>query len=332
MTRILLPLLLAALTLPLPARAKHVDATPVTLTVSPAVAASIGLRTATLRSRHWRATWTAYGQVVSPATLGAAASRLIDARQTRFAAQATAAASHAEYRRLQGLYAQHANVSRRQLEAARARARRDRAGCLRARAVLVAARDRVRSTWGPVIAGWLRNGSSRLRRLQSGRARLLRLSLPGHSRVVDPVAPVSVVTVDGVRITAHWISAAPADVAGLPGATFYLWTTHDVDRLGYGSRVLGRLPHGPVRHGVRLPRSAVVWSGAAAWAFVRSGPHGYRRVPVSTRHPTPDGWFETHGPAAGDVVVTRGAQVLLSIQQRATAPSAAASGDDDDDD
>lgn len=326
MMRPILILLLAALALPASADTPATTATPVKVT--PQMAQAMDLRTATLQRQTWRSSWTAYGRVVSGAALASAARTLVAAQQTQAAAQASASASGAEYRRLEGLYARHANVSRRQLEAARAQRQSDRAALQKARAGLAEAKGTVEATWGPVIADWLTD-PRQLGPLTAGRTRLVRLTLPGHTRIADPGTPVTLVTIDGARIPAHWVSAAPASGDGLQGAAFYVRTTRDTDRLAYGSGVVGHVPHGPARHGVIVPRSAVVWSGAAAWVFVRSGKGTYRREPVSTRHPAGGGWFEPRTPAPGAVVVTRGAQVLLSIQQQAGAPPSASDDDDD---
>lgn len=323
------PTLILLLTvLALPAGASPPDTAAAPVKVTPRMAGAMDLRTATLQRQSWRASWIAYGRVVSSADLAAAARTLIDAQQSQASARASASVDDAEYRRLKGLFSRHANVSRRQLEAAQARRQSSRAALRKARAGLAAANGAVEAAWGPVIAGWLTD-SRQTGQLTTGKVRLVRLTLPGRTRIADPGAPITLVTIDGARIPAYWVSVAPAAGNGLQGAAFYVRASRDTDRLAYGSGVVGHVPHGPARHGVIVPRSAVVWSGAAAWVFVRSGKGRYRREPVSTRDPSGGGWFEPHTPAPGAVVVTRGAQVLLSIQQQAGAPSSASDDSDD---
>jgi len=88
----------------------------------------------------------------------------------------------------------------------------------------------------------------------------------------------------------------------------------------------GALPGAPVvalvpepvgrTKGVLVPTDAVVqWQGLA-WAYVQHGPGTFVRVPVDASHPTSGGWLVTSGVAAGDTVVVRGAQLLLSEEFR----------------
>ncbi len=70
---------------------------------------------------------------------------------------------------------------------------------------------------------------------------------------------------------------------------------------------------------VVVPNAAVVqWEGLA-WAFVERQPNSYVRTRVMTDHPVPGGYVvtaATSGLHPGDLVVTRGAQQLLSEEFR----------------
>ncbi len=68
---------------------------------------------------------------------------------------------------------------------------------------------------------------------------------------------------------------------------------------------------------VVVPDSAVVqWEGLA-WAYRRRGPGQFERVRVSTDRPVAGGWLSGAPLAAGDSVVRRGAEELLSEEFRA---------------
>ena len=85
-----------------------------------------------------------------------------------------------------------------------------------------------------------------------------------------------------------------------------------------GTPVLLLVPRaGQAAAGALVPDSAVVqWEGLA-WAYRQRGAGRYERVRVSTDRPAPGGWI-TGGPLeAGDTVVVRGAQELLSEEFRA---------------
>jgi len=69
--------------------------------------------------------------------------------------------------------------------------------------------------------------------------------------------------------------------------------------------------------GVLVPEAAVVqWQGLA-WAYRARGPDRFERVRVVTDHPAAGGWVVSGRLAAGDSVVVRGAEELLSEEFRA---------------
>jgi multidrug efflux pump subunit AcrA (membrane-fusion protein) len=69
--------------------------------------------------------------------------------------------------------------------------------------------------------------------------------------------------------------------------------------------------------GALVPDSAVVqWEGLA-WAYRAHGASRFERVRVVTDHPAPGGWVVNGPLAAGDSVVVRGAEELLSEEFRA---------------
>lgn len=69
--------------------------------------------------------------------------------------------------------------------------------------------------------------------------------------------------------------------------------------------------------GALVPDAAVVqWQGLA-WAYRAHGADRFERVRVVTDHPAAGGWVVTGSLAAGDSVVVRGAEELLSEEFRA---------------
>jgi multidrug efflux pump subunit AcrA (membrane-fusion protein) len=69
--------------------------------------------------------------------------------------------------------------------------------------------------------------------------------------------------------------------------------------------------------GALVPDAAVVqWQGLA-WAYRARGPDRFERVRVVTDHPAAGGWVVDGPLAAGDSVVVRGAEELLSEEFRA---------------
>ena len=69
--------------------------------------------------------------------------------------------------------------------------------------------------------------------------------------------------------------------------------------------------------GTLVPDAAVVqWEGLA-WAYRARGANRFERVRVVTDHPAAGGWVVSGPLAAGDSVVVRGAEELLSEEFRA---------------
>jgi hypothetical protein len=69
--------------------------------------------------------------------------------------------------------------------------------------------------------------------------------------------------------------------------------------------------------GALVPDGAVVqWEGLA-WAYLQRAPGRFERVRVPTDRPAPGGWLVGAPLAAGDSVVVRGAEELLSEEFRA---------------
>ena len=81
--------------------------------------------------------------------------------------------------------------------------------------------------------------------------------------------------------------------------------------------MLAYLPIGPTVQGVMIPAAAVVWWQGKAWVYVQTDPNHFVRRELSTETPVPEGWFVGTGLAAGDSIVVRGAQLLLSEEFRA---------------
>ena len=83
-----------------------------------------------------------------------------------------------------------------------------------------------------------------------------------------------------------------------------------------GAAVAAFLPIGEARTGVVVPAAAVVWWQGRAWVYVEERPGRFVRRVVATGAPVAGGLFVTGGVVAGDRVVVRGAQMLLSEEGR----------------
>ncbi len=136
------------------------------------------------------------------------------------------------------------------------------------------------------------------------------------ARLVGPAAEVDSVTRSPVYL--YRVRAGPGLRPGLP-----VTTVADEDRASAGvgtATVAGELV---------VPRNAVVqWEGLA-WVFVERASGRFVRVRLDTARPVSGGWVAVAAPprtpgalAAGDAVVVRGAQQLLSAEFQSRIPQA----------
>jgi hypothetical protein len=75
---------------------------------------------------------------------------------------------------------------------------------------------------------------------------------------------------------------------------------------------------GEAQTGVIVPRSAVIRYEGAAWAYVQTDGTNFTRRLISLDRPMENGWFVTTGVAAGENVVTMGAQTIFSEELSAS--------------
>ena len=280
-----------------------------------------GLELRTLAAASWRAGPRAPGSVLDPVPLAALAAELSTAEAARDA-------SRAELARSRTLNADASNVSKRSLEAAQAQFRADDDHARLAGRQLA-------MSWGRGIAAL--SGPDRealVAGLVDGRIAMARVDLPageladaagppgaGASASAPPLEPVagwvSVLGSDAPPVAAAAIEEAPAVNPELPGRGFLLRFEPAGPRLRPGAAVSARLElAGEPRHGVVIPREALVRFGGLAWAYVRRDGDRFERLAVPLDAPTDDGWFCDARFAPGDEVIVTGAQLLLGEEQR----------------
>lgn len=235
---------------------------------------------------------------------------LMDIAKARAAAQA----SQAEYRRLSQLNQGGQNVSEKSVETARAASEGDAAVLQNAEQSLAVLKSSIPLHWGAVIAGWLRQGSPQLDALLAQRAYLLQVTATSGAGYTAPVQ-ATVQLADGAHVTAHLISALPQIDPRLQVPSF-LYSVAAHTGLIPGMNLTVFLQSGPVRRGVIVPYSAVVWWQGRAFCYVEEQAGKFTREEVSTAAPTPAGWFVSEGIPTGGRVVTAGAQTLLSEEFR----------------
>ena len=248
---------------------------------------------------EWQPVVTGYGRVVDPAPLIAAATDLATA-------QATADGSEKEYARLKTLAAQN-NASMRALETAQLAAQNDHLA-------LAAARAKFAGDWGSALAGRA-DLSALIQQLGERKQSLVRLTLPAGENLAEPPAATALTVFPD---DAHLIPAELLDGGlGVDPQTegqIFLFLVKD-HALPLGASVTGHLNKtGQPLSGLGLPASAVLRHEGLGWVYVQTAPEAFTRREVPLDRQTETGWFVTGGFSATNVVVSVGAQTVLSTE------------------
>lgn len=293
-----------------------------TVQVPPDEQRASGIAVAPLAAASLRPERQAYAAVVDLQPLFDFGNRLAAARAERDAAAAQAAAAQAQAARMRTLYGDDRNVSQKSLQDAEAAARAAQARLRAAESVLAGIEAAARQQFGPALAGAAadsaaNSASGLLRRLARGAAAVARVTLPPSG---PPAAPerVTLDVADGRALAAARLSAAPQIDPAIQGASwFYLVESS----LPAGARMTARWSADPsanpsVASGVLIPESAVVWYGDQRWVYVRTAADRFTRRLVPDGFSSGAGIVAAGGLRAGDEVATRGAQLLLSEEQR----------------
>ena len=171
-------------------------------------------------------------------------------------------------------------------------------------------------TWGKALTDWaISQQNNPLDDFLSGRQVLLQVSLPTNSHLPEGVDHI---TVDraGNRNTAQQaklISAAPQIDTTTAGESYFFSTQGN--QLKPGMRLVAWITDpsaGDV--GVIIPKSALIWHFDQALAYVKTGHEQFERRHIEQFSTTPDGYFTRTVLKPGDLVVTQGAQMLLSAE------------------
>lgn len=223
---------------------------------------------------------------------------------------AQAAASQAQYERSRILFADDRNISQKSLQDARSAMQVDEAKLQSAKAGLAGLDATLRQQFGDALANAAAAPASALfERLQSGRAAVLRVTLPASVGDVAP-AEITVQLPDGPPLRASKLSASALADPAVQGSP-WLYVTERM--LPAGLHTSANVPMSDrTVSGLLIPARAVVWYGGQTWAYVRTSPDRFTRRYVSSDDERDQGFVVTSGFRAGDPIVTQGAQLLLS--------------------
>ncbi len=272
------------------------------------------IKTTALTSAQHSATLESFGNVVNVSTLIDARGRYLTATNDANVAQIRVNNSLQEFKRMQLLNQDDKNISDRALASIEATLKNDQASVKTAQQMANIAKSSVQQEWGETLSNWaMQNKANKdLDGLLNQSAVLIRVSLPfgtpapskGDTIVVSPVGSHE------VSITAKFVSVAPQSDSNIQGSTYFYIASAETLRAGMRLSI-ERQDTTQAAKGVMVPHQAVVWHANQAWVYEKVSPDKFVRKPIKTEIEIENGWF-SQSFKVGDLVVTSGAQLLLS--------------------
>jgi hypothetical protein len=287
------------------------------VTLDAAARAGSGIVVSTLDATSHRPQIPAHGIVLELQELTDLRNALETAKAQLNKANAGRDVAQSDYERVKKLYAGNQNVSEKTVQAAQGALVGEEGNVQIAQAAINAIQATALQHWGGVVAGWITDGKEHFERLRLEKDLLIQVTLSPDLAATTAPATGSVQTSDGRLIDATLVSAAPRTDPKIQGPSFLYFVTAQATNLLPGMNVTALLPVGEALQGVIVPTSAVVWFQGKAWAYVQIMPDRFARREVTMEQPTLVGWFQRKRFSAGEALVIRGPQVLLSEEFRA---------------
>jgi len=313
------------------------------VTLDKATQVESGVVTAPLQSISYREELQAYGIILELQTLVDLRKNLIDLRKNLIHLRNNHAAAKAQmekglasldvsrkqYDRLKTLYEDDRNVSEKALEAGEAVWRSDEANVEASRQGLLASQEAlrageeasnvleasIRQQWGSVLTRWLFEATSDFERLIQQKDILLQITLPQEILISSTPQSILVQTGAGAIVTAKLVSPSPRTDPRIQGVSFF-YVAPSQTGFSRGMNVRAYLPTGEKSRGVFVPDSTVLlWQGKT-WIYLQRGAEQFIRREIPTKNPVKDGYFVPKGFTAGEKIVVKGAQLLLSEEFR----------------
>jgi hypothetical protein len=263
----------------------------------------IDLATAVLALAHSEGTLEVYGRVLDPVPL-------LDAVLARAAARAAAEPVRREFERVRGMSRDSQNASQRELEAAEAVWRK-------ARLEQDAAQARLVAGFGVELAG-RDNLETLVADLASRRSALARVDLPAGVGVPGPPAGLQLraATGDPRAFDSVLVGEAATTDPLLQGRGWLALIVREPP--APGTALVGVLAVPALSAtGLRVPEDAVVRQAGGTFVYVESEHNVFERRSITLVRALPGAWLSGGAVAAGDAVVVRGAQELLSAERGA---------------
>jgi len=289
-----------------------------------------GIQTAALSVTLSPTGRTVYGSVLNLAPLIDLRASYLSAVAGVDAARAAVDASTQEARRSQALFHDDNNISLKALQSAQAALTADRTRFQVAELNRQSLYDKASAQFSrPLVDLITSPGNNLLSRLLNAQEMLLSIVFPGNGNSLP--SQIAIDNGANAPVVASLIAPAMQSDATMEGQVgFY----RAAAAFSSGSRVTARVPavHQTVSKTVTIPSSAVVWFGGQPWVYLQQDKQRFVRRSIANDVSTDDGVFIDKTLVAGERIVTRGAQLLLSEEQRPPVSAVAACKDPECDD
>lgn len=215
---------------------------------------------------------------------------------------------------LEVLHKEASNISMRELQQAKASWAEDQARVHAANVELENIRENMIQKWNVELTEMALNKQSELfNHLINREEVLVLLSLKADQKLSQDSAFIYVNQTDDRKqaVKAFLVSPAPFADKTLQGESYFFHV--NADKLRIGMRLLAWLPEtGFIGEGVYIPAEAVIWYAGNPWAYIQVDDESFHRRSLINPIEISDGWLVKENFAAGDKIVIKGAQTLLS--------------------
>lgn len=290
---------------------KLIDGNPV-VQISQELQKQAGITGTILKETEYQHSFIARGKIIDLTPLVDLNSKLRQLQTLKSKSAASLEISNKEYRRLQLLHADAANISTRELQQAKMNWISDKAEYEDITNQLSSLYEFSVQQWGKAITGQLFDGSKLVTELLTGKSRLLLISL--HPGQLLPEGNDKIVVYqpgqEQKKQTANYISQAPYSDSLLQGLSYFFYTGNQFPR---GISLMAEIYSGRDKvKGVELPQSAIIWYSDKPWVYIKSSEGYFVRKEIRNYQPGYEKWFVEEGINPGEYVITSGAQMLLS--------------------
>ncbi|PPC93414.1 MAG: hypothetical protein CTY33_08265 [Methylotenera sp.] len=273
------------------------------------------IKTSKLKASAHQANISSYGNVIGIDSLIDLRTRYMAAKSEAAILRSSLARNQNEYSRLHTLNLDDKNISDKAVAIALADVNADEAKVFAAESSAKNIAASMQQTWGEALTrlATAHNTQGLMQKLINSQEVLIQITLPfdadepknNSSIVIAPSASPS------NTMKAYYLSPAPISNTTIQGKT-YFYHAKATD-LRAGMQVIAILNKTSSKaKGVIIPSSAVIWYGGKPWVYKQLAQDQFSRLPVNTDVEIENGWFYTGGLKPDDLVVTSGAQLLLS--------------------